>query len=194
MDADRDRDTDTERERDRDRIVDHNDAGTTVSLTGNMADDHSSSISSSVPASASSLSSHRLYAPFTFWYLNKSQLPSTSHSHHSSHSSSHQYQHQSHRPGPGAADQYGSAIRDLATFDTVEQFWSYYTHLRRPDEQPPTSRDHSTSNNNIQTATTPTTSTPSAFTLHLFRTGITPMWEDRSDRRATAYIRDSIAG
>lgn len=56
------------------------------------------------------------------------------------------------KPGAGAYDQ--SDLQDVASFDTVQTFWMMYQHLRRP------------------------TAMPYGTTLHIFQTGIKPVWED----------------
>jgi len=74
---------------------------------------------------------HALASGFTFWYLNKKAAAATADEH-----------------------AYEEAIKKMATFRTVEEFWCVYSHLLRPNDL------------------------PSAINIHLFREGIRPMWED----------------
>ena len=53
----------------------------------------------------------------------------------------------------------------LGTFDTVEQFWLLYVHLRRPIDERPNMCDY-----------------------HLFRQGIKPMWEDQANVNGGKWI------
>ena len=52
----------------------------------------------------------------------------------------------------GAYDQ--SDLQEVTSFDTVQTFWMMYQHLRRP------------------------TAMPYGTTLHIFQSGIKPVWED----------------
>lgn len=62
------------------------------------------------------------------------------------------------RRGTGSReDTYRTAIKEIASFATVEHFWSVYNHMIRPNHLPP-----------------PTD-------LFLFRHGIQPMWEDETN-------------
>jgi len=51
------------------------------------------------------------------------------------------------------AKSYEENLTEVGTFQTIEDFWSYYTHMKRPEELPKDSN------------------------YHLFRQGIKPMWE-----------------
>eukprot|EP00181_Compsopogon_caeruleus_P001162 CAMPEP_0184687216 /NCGR_PEP_ID=MMETSP0312-20130426/25629_1 /TAXON_ID=31354 /ORGANISM="Compsopogon coeruleus, Strain SAG 36.94" /LENGTH=191 /DNA_ID=CAMNT_0027143133 /DNA_START=150 /DNA_END=725 /DNA_ORIENTATION=+ len=53
---------------------------------------------------------------------------------------------------------YGSAIKTVGSFGTVEDFWAYYSHLVRPNDL------------------------PASTDLYLFREGILPMWEDAANK------------
>ncbi|KAI9264422.1 translation initiation factor eIF 4e-like domain-containing protein [Sporodiniella umbellata] len=56
-------------------------------------------------------------------------------------------------PGEKIVD-YEAAMKKIATFKTVEEFWAVYSHLRRPSDLP-----------NISD-------------YHLFKQGVRPVWED----------------
>jgi translation initiation factor 4E len=57
-------------------------------------------------------------------------------------------------PGVSRSDAYEDGIHALASFSTVEGFWSIYSHLRKPNDlEPPTG-------------------------YHLFRSGTRAIWED----------------
>ncbi len=65
----------------------------------------------------------------------------------------------------------------MASFKTVEEFWSVYSHLMRPNDL------------------------PSSINYHLFREGIAPMWEvrtathktDSAGRRRMAHSRVCVS-
>ncbi|KAJ2004441.1 hypothetical protein H4R26_002511 [Coemansia thaxteri] len=59
-----------------------------------------------------------------------------------------------HRAPGQKIDHYESAMTKIATFGSVESFWSVYSHLKRPDQ--------------VSTITD----------YHLFRAGLRPVWED----------------
>eukprot|EP01099_Mayorella_cantabrigiensis_P003465 TRINITY_DN265_c0_g2_i1.p1 TRINITY_DN265_c0_g2~~TRINITY_DN265_c0_g2_i1.p1 ORF type:complete len:259 (-),score=45.67 TRINITY_DN265_c0_g2_i1:362-1138(-) len=61
-------------------------------------------------------------------------------------------------------ENYEKNIKKIASFDTAEQFWSYYNHLVRPNELPVTSD------------------------YHLFKRGIKPMWEDKANVSGGKWI------
>ncbi|KAK8951999.1 hypothetical protein KSP39_PZI004271 [Platanthera zijinensis] len=71
---------------------------------------------------------HNLERKWTFWFDNPSKSKQ------------------------GAA--WGSSLRQVYTFDTVEEFWSLYDHIFRPSKL------------------------PASADFHCFRTGIEPKWED----------------
>ncbi|KNE65024.1 hypothetical protein AMAG_10691 [Allomyces macrogynus ATCC 38327] len=60
----------------------------------------------------------------------------------------------SHRSPAQRVANYEEAIKKLATFSTVEEFWSVYSRLKRPNDLEPVSD------------------------YHLFRAGVRPVWED----------------
>lgn len=77
------------------------------------------------------------------------------------------------RRGAGSREEnYGSSIREIASFATVEHFWAVYNHLQRPNHlSPPTD-------------------------LFLFRHGIQPMWEDEANSaggRLLLRIRKTVS-
>ncbi|KAG1469109.1 hypothetical protein G6F56_003451 [Rhizopus delemar] len=72
--------------------------------------------------------SHALCYGWVFWFMHRS-------------------------PGEKIVD-YEAAMKKIATFKTVEEFWAVYSHLRRPSELP-----------NISD-------------YHLFKQGVRPVWED----------------
>jgi len=102
---------------------------------------NSTSLSNSVSAlSLSGKTKHRLACGFTFWYLKKDS-------------------------GRGVLQtNYQEQIKRLPTFHTVEDFWSYYSHLTRPNDLT-ISADY-----------------------NLFREGIVPMWEDAANRNGGKWV------
>ena len=56
------------------------------------------------------------------------------------------------------SDDYASSIHKIGKFDTVEGFWSYYSHLKRPHE------------------------IEGRIEFHLFRNDVRGMWEDDENR------------
>ncbi|EPS73245.1 hypothetical protein M569_01514, partial [Genlisea aurea] len=72
---------------------------------------------------------HELEKKWTFWFDNQS------------------------KPKQGAA--WGSSLREVYTFDTVEEFWCLYDQIFKPSKYPTNSAD-----------------------FHLFREGVQPKWED----------------
>mmetsp|Transcript_5424 Transcript_5424/g.16184 ORF Transcript_5424/g.16184 Transcript_5424/m.16184 type:complete len:211 (+) Transcript_5424:44-676(+) len=62
------------------------------------------------------------------------------------------------RSPSGRTEIYGSTIREIGTFGTVEDFWSYYNHLVRPNDLP----------TNTQ--------------FFLFRDSVRPTWEDPANK------------
>mmetsp|Transcript_4226 Transcript_4226/g.5918 ORF Transcript_4226/g.5918 Transcript_4226/m.5918 type:complete len:189 (+) Transcript_4226:74-640(+) len=82
--------------------------------------------------------SHQLHHAWTFWYVRRVQ--------------------------GSKATNYENNIKMLGSFDTVEGFWNYYSHLVRPNELPVTS-DYLT-----------------------FKKGIKPMWEDDANRKGGKWI------
>lgn len=90
-----------------------------------------------MPASAGA--PHRLKHTFCFWYLNKKSTKGSA---------------AAASESGGGGHSYEDSIKKLASFSTVEEFWSVYSHLHRPNDL------------------------PSSINYHLFREGIAPMWED----------------
>ncbi|KAG7026150.1 hypothetical protein SDJN02_12649 [Cucurbita argyrosperma subsp. argyrosperma] len=72
--------------------------------------------------------SHKLERKWTFWFDNQS------------------------RPKQGAA--WGSSLRKVYTFDTVEEFWCLYDQIPKPSKL------------------------PANADFHLFKSGVEPKWED----------------
>lgn len=70
------------------------------------------------------------------------------------------------QPNPDDAnnENYASSIHKIGKFDTVEDFWTYYSHLKRPNEI----------NENIE--------------FHIFRNDIRGMWEDEENRSGGKWI------
>ncbi|EAY02194.1 hypothetical protein TVAG_450940 [Trichomonas vaginalis G3] len=67
-------------------------------------------------------------------------------------------------PGSKAADNYEKNIHTLGSFNTIEEFWSIYSHLKRPNDlEPPTD-------------------------YHLFRNGIRAIWEDQDNVKGGKWI------
>jgi len=54
--------------------------------------------------------------------------------------------------------EYEKSIKKIAQFETIEGFWGVYNHLTKPNDIPTTTE------------------------FHLFRAGIKPIWEDRSNQ------------
>jgi translation initiation factor 4E len=82
--------------------------------------------------------SHPLQCPWTFYYFE--------------------------RPPPNAPDSaYGDSIHKIGKFSTCEQFWSFYSHLVRPDQLDYT------------------------ISLHLFRNDSRAMWEDAENREGGSF-------
>ncbi|KAL6970608.1 Eukaryotic translation initiation factor isoform 4E [Sarracenia purpurea var. burkii] len=82
----------------------------------------------SVTDAAETKQPHRLERKWTFWFDNQS------------------------KPKQGAA--WGSSLRSVYTFDTVEEFWSLYDQIFKPSKFPANAE------------------------FHLFKAGIEPKWED----------------
>ncbi|KAG2236391.1 hypothetical protein INT48_008373 [Thamnidium elegans] len=59
---------------------------------------------------------------------------------------------------------YEAAMKKIATFNTVEEFWAVYSHLRRPSDLP-----------NISD-------------YHLFKQGVRPVWEDQVNINGGKWI------
>lgn len=68
------------------------------------------------------------------------------------------------RKGSHRASEYGKSLHFIGRCGTVEQWWSLYCHLLRPTELKPYRK------------------------LHLFKSGIKPMWEDPENIRGGKWI------
>lgn len=68
------------------------------------------------------------------------------------------------RKGSHRASEYGKSLHFIGRCATVEQWWSLYCHLLRPTELKPYRK------------------------LHLFKSGIKPMWEDPENIRGGKWI------
>ena len=62
------------------------------------------------------------------------------------------------------ATDYEDAIKYLGSFGTIEEFWQYYSHLKKPDDVP-VNTDY-----------------------HVFQDGIKPMWEDEANKKGARWI------
>mmetsp|Transcript_35201 Transcript_35201/g.60281 ORF Transcript_35201/g.60281 Transcript_35201/m.60281 type:complete len:204 (-) Transcript_35201:34-645(-) len=61
-------------------------------------------------------------------------------------------------------ENYEKNIKKLGTFATIEQFWSVYNHMVRPNDLPNTAD------------------------YHMFKKGIKPMWEDDANKKGGKWI------
>lgn len=97
---------------------------------------------------------HQLKSAFSFWYLNKKKvLPSNPNANTNNAAVT------TTPPVAASADashSYEENIKKMATFHTIEEFWCIYSHLTRPNSLPQNSQ----------------------LNLHLFRTGVAPIWEE----------------
>jgi len=64
----------------------------------------------------------------------------------------------------GGAQQFESNLEAVGTFSTVEEFWKFYNHVRKPDAIEANSN------------------------YHLFKKGIKPMWEDDANARGGKWV------
>ncbi|XP_076348571.1 eukaryotic translation initiation factor 4E type 2-like [Tachypleus tridentatus] len=78
---------------------------------------------------------HRLQFSYAFWYCRQPRLRS-----------------------------YDQNLKMIGTFNTVEKFWSFYSHLVRPSEL------------------------TGQIDFHLFKEGIRPMWEDEANRNGGRWV------
>ncbi|KAF9934974.1 Eukaryotic translation initiation factor 4E type 2 [Linnemannia zychae] len=69
-----------------------------------------------------------------------------------------------HRPPGSKVVNYESAMKKIATFGSVEDFWAVYSHLRRPHDL------------------------PNVSDYHLFRQGVRPVWEDPANINGGKWI------
>ncbi|KAK3844924.1 MAG: translation initiation factor eIF 4e-like domain-containing protein [Linnemannia gamsii] len=69
-----------------------------------------------------------------------------------------------HRPPGSKITNYEGAMKKIATFGSVEDFWAVYSHLRRPHEL------------------------PNVSDYHLFRQGVRPVWEDAANINGGKWI------
>lgn len=68
------------------------------------------------------------------------------------------------RPPTSKHSDYEKSTIPLASFSTVESFWTVYTHFKRPS------------------------SLPSVSDYHIFKKGIRPVWEDEENKRGGKWI------
>ncbi|KAG9508597.1 Eukaryotic translation initiation factor 4E type 2, partial [Fragariocoptes setiger] len=68
------------------------------------------------------------------------------------------------RTKPSNSQPYDQQLQQIVTFDTVEGFWRAYSHMIRPGDM----QGH--------------------FDIHLFKTGIKPMWEDDANVNGGKWI------
>lgn len=68
------------------------------------------------------------------------------------------------RPPTSKNSDYEKSTIALASFSTVEQFWSVYSHLKRPS------------------------ALPAVSDYHIFKKGIRPVWEDEENKRGGKWI------
>jgi len=66
-------------------------------------------------------------------------------------------------PGQKITD-YEAAIKNIASFTTVEEFWAVYSHLKRPNDL------------------------PNVSDYHLFKKGVRPVWEDEANINGGKWI------
>jgi translation initiation factor 4E len=66
--------------------------------------------------------------------------------------------------GASSSESYQDSIHELASFNTVESFWSIYCHLRKPNDLDP----------------------PNGY--HLFRTGVRAIWEDADNAAGGKWL------
>ena len=59
---------------------------------------------------------------------------------------------------------YESAMKKIANFDTVEDFWGYYQHMVRPEQL------------------------PAGYKFLLFQENIKPMWEDEANQHGGRFF------
>ena len=57
---------------------------------------------------------------------------------------------------------YEDMLEHIGTFDTVERFWSLYSHIKRPSDLP-------------------------SVNLSVFRKGIKPLWEDEANKKGGKF-------
>ncbi|KAF9128626.1 Eukaryotic translation initiation factor 4E type 2 [Mortierella sp. 14UC] len=69
-----------------------------------------------------------------------------------------------HRPPGSKITNYEGAMKKIATFGSIEDFWAVYSHLRRPHEL------------------------PNVSDYHLFRQGVRPVWEDPANINGGKWI------
>eukprot|EP00276_Gloeochaete_wittrockiana_P010719 CAMPEP_0184645768 /NCGR_PEP_ID=MMETSP0308-20130426/2352_1 /TAXON_ID=38269 /ORGANISM="Gloeochaete witrockiana, Strain SAG 46.84" /LENGTH=137 /DNA_ID=CAMNT_0027075145 /DNA_START=51 /DNA_END=461 /DNA_ORIENTATION=- len=85
---------------------------------------------------------HPLQQPYCFWFLRRNNAGVKA----------------------VAAENYASMIKKIGCFSTVEGFWSYYSHLVRPEDLPLNCE------------------------FHLFKEGIRPVWEDDANKLGGKWI------
>lgn len=97
-----------------------------------------------------SLSNNPLEYAYSFWFSKrpgKGQISSST----------------SNSSGPNPIN-YDSNLRLVGTFNTVEKYWSYYSHMCRPQDL----NGHAD--------------------IHLFKDGIRPLWEDDANKNGGKWI------
>jgi len=92
-----------------------------------------------------------LQEPFTFWYMRRGKGVS-------------KQTEEEKESNPNPANPYESSIREVASVHSVEEFWSVYDFLVRPNDLP-TTTDY-----------------------HFFRKGVKPTWEDATNARGGKWI------
>jgi translation initiation factor 4E len=83
---------------------------------------------------------HQLQDAYTFWYMKRGQKNS--------------------------AESYEDSIKQISSFNTIEQFWKIYSHIIRPGD--------------------PGSEKPMDYIL--FKKGIKPMWEDENNKRGGKWV------
>jgi translation initiation factor 4E len=104
-----------------------------------MADEEQKLVAAEIPAGH-----HPLPSGFCFWYLDRKAAVAN-------------------REG-GASASYDQLLKRLGTFNSVEGFWSYYSHLVRPNELA----------TNID--------------VMCFREGVSPLWEDKVNLEGGKWV------
>jgi translation initiation factor 4E len=61
-------------------------------------------------------------------------------------------------------DSFEDSLHPVANIDTVEQFWAYYQHFKRP------------------------TNLPVGSYIYLFKRNVKPVWEDPSNKQGGAFV------
>ncbi|KAK9767508.1 hypothetical protein K7432_002652 [Basidiobolus ranarum] len=109
-----------------------------TSLTANNVNTHIIPPTSPVTSSSTTTSIHPLHFTWVFWFMHR-------------------------QPGQKITN-YESAMKKIASFSSIEDYWAVYSHLRRPHELP-TISDY-----------------------HLFKQGVRPVWEDEANINGGKWI------